>query len=303
MAGLGFATLPLELQRTIFEIAALSRPAEMLSQMRVAWRVKHWVEPFLYRVILISPLSDTECIQRAEGFPSIRIKPTPRKNPHQRRAVLPPIRHPYFLRTLARATAKNRPRGLPARQDAILRPTHHNPEYLPILNRLECLRRLTLDDALFGDAPLDFSQPLFRHLTHLEILDSYDDGDDMGNANIGGASARAWSRISHTSPSTPPWPPRRCTRRPAHTPAWNASCFSSPTRTARRTLLPARHPDSDDDRFVLVQQRNFRRGWFRGAAGRRDYWELAEEFLAARRAGTIARSQYCTFDPEDPGWI
>jgi hypothetical protein len=42
MTSPGFSTLPLELQRTIFEIAALSRPTEMLSQMRVAWRVKHW---------------------------------------------------------------------------------------------------------------------------------------------------------------------------------------------------------------------------------------------------------------------
>ncbi|KAJ7131272.1 hypothetical protein C8R44DRAFT_871785 [Mycena epipterygia] len=41
-------TLRLELERKIFELAALSRPKAIPTLMRVAWRVKLWVEPLLY---------------------------------------------------------------------------------------------------------------------------------------------------------------------------------------------------------------------------------------------------------------
>jgi hypothetical protein len=34
--------LPPELERTIFEIAALLEPTNIPTLMRIAWRVKHW---------------------------------------------------------------------------------------------------------------------------------------------------------------------------------------------------------------------------------------------------------------------
>ncbi|KAF7369363.1 hypothetical protein MVEN_00264900 [Mycena venus] len=45
--------LPLGLERRIFEICALSRPVGIPKLMRVAWRVKEWVEPLLYRTITV----------------------------------------------------------------------------------------------------------------------------------------------------------------------------------------------------------------------------------------------------------
>ncbi|KAJ7887124.1 hypothetical protein B0H14DRAFT_2696630 [Mycena olivaceomarginata] len=47
--------LPPELECTIFEIAALARPKMIPSLILVAHRVKHWVEPLLYRVIMVVP--------------------------------------------------------------------------------------------------------------------------------------------------------------------------------------------------------------------------------------------------------
>ncbi|KAJ7723571.1 hypothetical protein B0H16DRAFT_1737196 [Mycena metata] len=46
-------TFPLELERKIFEISAISRPTVIPKLMRVAWRVKEWVEPLLYRTIAL----------------------------------------------------------------------------------------------------------------------------------------------------------------------------------------------------------------------------------------------------------
>ncbi|KAJ7921925.1 hypothetical protein B0H13DRAFT_140548 [Mycena leptocephala] len=44
--------LPPELERTIFEIVALSRPSGIPNLMLVAARVKAWIEPLLYRIVL-----------------------------------------------------------------------------------------------------------------------------------------------------------------------------------------------------------------------------------------------------------
>ncbi|KAJ7603865.1 hypothetical protein DFH06DRAFT_1255871 [Mycena polygramma] len=45
--------LPVDLERDIFEACALSRPVGIPTLMLVAWRVKQWVEPLLYRSITV----------------------------------------------------------------------------------------------------------------------------------------------------------------------------------------------------------------------------------------------------------
>ncbi|KAJ6452047.1 hypothetical protein C8R45DRAFT_1041252 [Mycena sanguinolenta] len=47
--------LPPELERSIFEAAALSWPRCIPRLMLVAWRVKSWVQPLLYRTIAVHP--------------------------------------------------------------------------------------------------------------------------------------------------------------------------------------------------------------------------------------------------------
>ncbi|KAJ6463143.1 hypothetical protein C8R47DRAFT_84072 [Mycena vitilis] len=46
--------LPFELERIIFEVAAASAPRSIPQLALVAWRVKIWVEPFLYRTIVVA---------------------------------------------------------------------------------------------------------------------------------------------------------------------------------------------------------------------------------------------------------
>ncbi|KAJ7137609.1 hypothetical protein C8R43DRAFT_955516 [Mycena crocata] len=47
-------TLPLDLERHIFELYAHWRPVSIPKLMLVAWRVKVWVEPILYRTLLVN---------------------------------------------------------------------------------------------------------------------------------------------------------------------------------------------------------------------------------------------------------
>ncbi|KAJ7863290.1 hypothetical protein B0H14DRAFT_3444159 [Mycena olivaceomarginata] len=49
--------LPVELEREIFETAALSDPRSILTLILVAHRVKVWIEPLLYRVVSHHPSS------------------------------------------------------------------------------------------------------------------------------------------------------------------------------------------------------------------------------------------------------
>jgi hypothetical protein len=37
-----YSSLPLELERVIFEVSALSRPIDIPNLMLIAWRVKEW---------------------------------------------------------------------------------------------------------------------------------------------------------------------------------------------------------------------------------------------------------------------
>ncbi|KAF7310317.1 Peptidylprolyl isomerase [Mycena indigotica] len=45
--------LPIDLERHIFMLAAAADPLSTYTLMQVAWRVKEWVEPVLYRSVII----------------------------------------------------------------------------------------------------------------------------------------------------------------------------------------------------------------------------------------------------------
>ncbi|KAJ7443899.1 hypothetical protein B0H11DRAFT_452304 [Mycena galericulata] len=59
--------VPPELERQIFEISALSRPRAIPRLMLAAWRVKEWVEPLLYRTIVL------KYGPRADHYPAFTV--------------------------------------------------------------------------------------------------------------------------------------------------------------------------------------------------------------------------------------
>ncbi|KAJ7741701.1 hypothetical protein B0H16DRAFT_1564897 [Mycena metata] len=64
--------LPPELERIIFEMAALLRPTNIPNLMRTAWRVKNWVEPLLYRTVFIQPMLSTS--YHIDEFPQLTLQ-------------------------------------------------------------------------------------------------------------------------------------------------------------------------------------------------------------------------------------
>ncbi|KAJ6550049.1 hypothetical protein B0H19DRAFT_1160293 [Mycena capillaripes] len=61
--AVGDAILPPELERLIFEIAALESPKSMPALILVARRVQIWIEPLLYGVLALTPGAKTQRIQ------------------------------------------------------------------------------------------------------------------------------------------------------------------------------------------------------------------------------------------------
>ncbi|KAJ7930878.1 hypothetical protein B0H13DRAFT_876149, partial [Mycena leptocephala] len=61
----GSPILPPELEREIFEICAISRPASIPNLMLVAQRVKEWTEPLLFRTVIIG----SDWFSKSSSFP------------------------------------------------------------------------------------------------------------------------------------------------------------------------------------------------------------------------------------------
>ncbi|KAJ6482302.1 hypothetical protein C8R47DRAFT_581343 [Mycena vitilis] len=156
--------LPSDSERLIFEVAALLWPPSIPNFMLVAWRVKTWVEPILYRTVVVfddgtdrpSPLA----IETSALRSLIRTKP------------------PSFFGNLVRALHFDA-RSLNKTDEADILSACSNIENLYLaaqswqtmvstmgmpLKRLHC----TLH-ALFGTGAIDFTRRIFASLTHLEI--------------------------------------------------------------------------------------------------------------------------------------
>ncbi|KAJ7311696.1 hypothetical protein DFH08DRAFT_973785 [Mycena albidolilacea] len=255
----GSPRLPPELERTIFELAARSSPGRVPSLMLIAWRVKSWLEPLLYRVMCISSTSNAQQspLDAAEYLflQTIEVSPTS--------AIVDAILQacPHITHLFS---------SLPLKSN------------LKALESIHCLRRLTVNTTrLFFDHPFDFTHPLFLNLTHLELTDK-----------PRRLEAPLYARLTEIPNLT-----HIC---------FNAvrlfsvvyPLLASSTRLQLIVLLSTVekhtqdkaviHPQPRmDDRFVHTDQTNFRADRLGPASGAGDYWERAEEFVAARRAGTI----------------
>ncbi|KAJ6449371.1 hypothetical protein C8R45DRAFT_1114728 [Mycena sanguinolenta] len=279
---------PPELERAIFEIAATARPSSIPSLMRVARRTKEWVEPLLYRVIFVSG----SIIADIHGFPSIPLDillAVIAKNPTS-----------FFLSSATHIFLENPPGIEPALWDCAvdtILTVCQGVKQLSIssshighrgwLDRLHSLRRLTVDVApLFVPSAIDFSAPLFRHLTHLELLDTLDLFPT--NINISGHFALA-PALTHISFHVFKLPLRVFDARIRTSPRIQCIvCFIS------KQLVEM--PDNPDARLVCMELKDRRKDWLRGVASGEDYWELAEAFIAAKHGGEVYDAQYFVDD-------
>ncbi|KAJ7112706.1 hypothetical protein C8R44DRAFT_882459 [Mycena epipterygia] len=267
--------LPPELERPIFEIAALSRPKAIPDLMRVAWRVKHWwgfsVEPLLYRTLVVKASPETTdlfpsctaetfmqiaCTQKVSFLrDSVRNLRVYSLVPEHARTVLSTCTNVKNLHICVR--------GGPAQ--------HAFPAFdtMP-------LRHLYCDGlAEFCDVTAfePFLHPSFHQITHLE-LDSF-----AGSLN----GLLELPRLTHLALSR---------TRPI-----NACPQILATLTSLRVLVilcppAARHHHvlailAEDPRFVMMMPHAH--DWQVGILTGIDYCLRAEQFIAKRMSGEIDR--------------
>ncbi|KAJ7123486.1 hypothetical protein C8R44DRAFT_875677 [Mycena epipterygia] len=267
--------LPLELEREIFEICALLRPKGIPKLLLVAQRVKEWVEPLLYRTIVV----EVEHSSRTPIFP-------------------------HFTTTSLSSALESKNFHPDAARHLLLYANART--YKDVLARCTGVENLWIND-LTDMAPLIAPLPLkhlytnllsllrtlsptyacFSRITHLEVMDDWEEAD-----------SEIWSGLSLLPQLT-------------HF-SFNSSYFVPSARELLEIskslavlvfLESGQDPSpaaelSHDLRFVQMGFMDWFEDWKMGVHSGEDYWSRAENFIAKRRSGEINALQYQI--PDDP---
>ncbi|KAF7364321.1 hypothetical protein MSAN_01092200 [Mycena sanguinolenta] len=284
--------LPQELERAIFELAAYSCPPNIPIFMLTAWRVKHWLEPLLYRVACIYAIPDED-----HRFPVVSADVLLRAIANKRSCLLHAVE--YFF--LGDPPTSSESSIVDDFLSACPRITHlfssgslviHST--LEAVASLHCLHRLTLDSTKISQSLTSFAHPLFRNVTHLELLD-IDSITDIDNSQY--ASLALVPNLTHISFN---YTPLFCEVYPLLANIAQLQCIVLLSMLFRRQQsMP--DPRPLDDRFVHIGQTDFFIEWLNSAHGRRDYWGIAEALISARRSGRVPPSLYSVSDV-DMSW-
>ncbi|KAJ7220864.1 hypothetical protein GGX14DRAFT_676261 [Mycena pura] len=261
--------LPPDLERQILQIYAYSRPVVIPKLMLVAWRVKEWVEPLLYRTIIISGNPPIE------GYPSFTsdiVKAAIQSKPPEffRNSVRNVLLHVFDLGlvhlVLSVCTgvenlwAPFTVRGL----------FDQPPCPMPPLKHLytTCLSLLP---------HISGAHPLFAQLTHLELIGSPNEGELEQWA----AKLPLLPQLTHLSFDEEDFLPicpallQQCKLLVV------LACLDGKPLIGATTHIYEEELSKDPRFAVLVSQ--WFRDWQLGVHNGDDYWRRAEQFIATRR--------------------
>ncbi|KAF7346629.1 Peptidylprolyl isomerase [Mycena sanguinolenta] len=275
---------PPELERPIFEMAALAHRRTIPKLVLVAARVKQWVEPLLYQVIMLWPVD-----QDLLGFPPLTVEVLLRviatKSPDFLRNS---VQHIYLGQPMGRGELKI----VSAACSRVVNLFHLNAGISDpgVLGCLHHLRKLGLScEDFLGCCRTDSCRAILNNLTHLELhAGPFDDITPY---------LPLLRSLTHIS----------LNRAPHHHPLQTALCASTQLRciiVVFRSWQPDKRLEAGacellllDPRFVCVHQyTSFNQDWLRGTDTGRSYWALADAFLAAKDEGKINSSRYSVSD-------
>ncbi|KAJ7159373.1 hypothetical protein C8R43DRAFT_994518 [Mycena crocata] len=270
--------LPLELERRIFEISALSRPTVIPQLIRVAWRVKQWVEPLLYRTLCIGATS-------IDGFP---INGLPRCTLANFRGIAR-TKSAAFLRDSIRNVMVNVHHEDYTVVEAVIA-LCSGIENLFLYNTLGYPLAADLDGLplrhYYGDMRFELetvngAQAVFTNITHLELFNGLY-VDDVVATSAQYHVLGYLPRLTHLAFDVL-----------LDLPTYSILLESCKLLTALLILLrpPLSHTEMDvvatDPRFVMMPLDNYVEDWQRGVLTGADFWACADEFIAQRKSGEI----------------
>ncbi|KAJ6448558.1 hypothetical protein C8R47DRAFT_1227015 [Mycena vitilis] len=299
---ISYSSLPLDLQRCIFELAALASLHDISKLMLVEHQVKVWIEPILYRVLVLAePHRDPRGSSR--DFHFVTVSQWDIKKPLKSKS------HEFFqsavksLRIYDPIDSDNMKLLFTAFAGVTNVAIHWNAAtgVLPALEKLHGLRRLrsALTPLFLGHDRCEFTHALFRNLTHLYLADDWRNMGPMAPGFWKGlGKAPSLTHIAFDSIPTGEQVAEilsvgrlRCII------FWvfglEEQCRELDVRIVHITRHPVRYwlawnfgASPQDDRWTDEQLR--------------DEWQLAEEFIAAKQRGTIAGSQRVISDLDVP---
>jgi len=271
--------LPPELERQIFELCAFSRPVTIPELMLVAWRVKEWVEPLLYRTIIISPSNSTR--HPIEGYPIFTTqtllalllsKPASFFHDSVRHLLLHAVEDDFVKFILSVCTGVENlwaPNASVALVDLSLTPFPLSQLYTNFV-------------PLFNEVP--HTSLIFARLTHLELIGPPpDEGVDVSS------KLSLLPRLTHLSFNEEEFVPTCLDL------LQDCRCLSALVFLDGKSLKHSFHEYevvlSQDPRFVVLYSLWFK-DWRNGVYTGMDYWSRAESFIAKRRSGEIDVREY-----------
>ncbi|KAF8149507.1 hypothetical protein B0H34DRAFT_189754 [Crassisporium funariophilum] len=169
--------LPFELERKIFEVAVLLHPECALQLVLVAHYIREWVEPEIYRVLrtgggrVIPPIYQGD--YKDENYPhrpkELDVPRLQRFGPHVRHAMLQDCSLREIIVVLQHCTNLKNVAiwGSYDRSEALAQSVIASLEALPYLRKLSIQPQDFFPD---DDLPFPFDIPMFRNITHLDII-------------------------------------------------------------------------------------------------------------------------------------
>ncbi|KAJ7617082.1 hypothetical protein FB45DRAFT_1034385 [Roridomyces roridus] len=266
--------LPLDVERETFEWTAIAYPRSIPALLRVASRVRAWVEPYLYRAVKVAPHPPYTLI--AQDI----LHPTPNSKSH--RFYRDAVRHLYIQDAPPAEVLQVCTRLQTIANFGLAR------ELIPFLARMKDLRQLSLSlRELFDGAPSScHPKPshIFRTITHLDLHDIIDDSEDSSILQI----LPTLPVLTHLCLCDQVPPVRKllteCKRLRILVNPWDKL-------NAERGRELARNPPTRDARFVVTVYENINGEWEAYVRGW-TIWAAADDFVEKKRRGEIPKSCY-----------
>ncbi|KAJ7166553.1 hypothetical protein C8R43DRAFT_986328 [Mycena crocata] len=277
--------LPPELERQIFEITAILQPKAVPTLIRVARRVRLWMEPSLYKVIRISAGeskrdADNAILRAVDNKPVDFFANATRR---------------MWLSTFSLHFFGTRPRN-PWSEAELTRVLHVctgvkdimimgdivKPPLLSLVAAMRPTRVSMLVNVTFADGLIDFGAPFFSRATHLHFSDL----EDMMTADwpdwLTLARLPALTHLAVYCKGLDALLPRLLAALP------NLAVLIAFTEDTEGTVL--QHVKTPDIRLVVIEPTNgFMDEW---ASGGEDSWSRADDFIARKRRGEVEASCY-----------
>ncbi|KAF8212633.1 hypothetical protein K438DRAFT_1804874 [Mycena galopus ATCC 62051] len=278
------ALVPLDVEREIFETAAMQHPTLIPTLLRVCHRVHTWIEPVLYRVLVLSNLKAT-CLPAARSKSPTFLKSA--------------VRHVLFSASAAE-TIKDALRECTGIISLFI-DGELNFNTLPFVEKMRP-RKLDLSVPEANDAAAQWAKSMLMHslflsVTHLELY-----RDPSRHPGVQGDDQHwkdSWSLLATLPALTHLCLSLDLSRqilRPALAECPRLSVGITAFWSSYNTDIGDASEFAQevstiiDPRIVVMVVDDYEEDWKTGACGGKDFWERAEEFVVRKLKGEIEKT-------------